>query len=192
MRFVMYGAGAIGGVVGAQLHRHGHEVVFIARGAHYRAIRESGLRFASPEVTVTLPVDVVDAPDQIDFRADDVVVLAMKSQDTEGALDRVGRGRSVVDRGGLHAERRRQRAGCAPVLRVGVRGVRGVPRAAPRAGIGGGLRAGHHRDVRHRAVPERCGRDRGRRSRRHSTRRPASRSPAPTSCDGSTASSSTT
>ena len=29
--------------------RHGHEVVFIARGAHYEAIRESGLRFASPE-----------------------------------------------------------------------------------------------------------------------------------------------
>jgi 2-dehydropantoate 2-reductase len=86
MRFVMYGAGAIGGVVGAQLHRHGHEVVFIARGAHYDAIRESGLRFASPEVTDTLQVDVVDAPDRIDFQAGDVVVLAMKSQDTEGAL----------------------------------------------------------------------------------------------------------
>jgi 2-dehydropantoate 2-reductase len=86
MRFVMYGAGAIGGVVGAQLHRHGHEVVFIARGAHYDAIRKSGLRFASPEVTDTLQVDVVDAPDRIDFQAGDVVVLAMKSQDTEGAL----------------------------------------------------------------------------------------------------------
>jgi 2-dehydropantoate 2-reductase len=86
MRFVMYGAGAIGGVVGAQLHRHGHEVVFIARGAHYDAIRESGLRFASPEVTDTLQVDVVDAPDRIHFQAGDVVVLAMKSQDTEGAL----------------------------------------------------------------------------------------------------------
>ena len=86
MRFVMYGAGAIGGVVGAQLHRHGHEVVFIAAVRTTTRIRESGLRFASPEVTVTLPVDVVDAPDQIDFRADDVVVLAMKSQDTEGAL----------------------------------------------------------------------------------------------------------
>src|SRR4051794_16069091 len=86
MRFVMYGAGAIGGVVGAQLHRHGHEVVFVARGAHYHAMRDSGLRFASPEVTVTLPVEVVDAPDRIDFRADDVVVLAMKSQDTGDAL----------------------------------------------------------------------------------------------------------
>jgi 2-dehydropantoate 2-reductase len=86
MRFVMYGAGAVGGVVGAQLHSHGHEVVFVARGAHYEAMRASGLRFASPEGTATLPVEVVDGPDKIEFRADDVVVLAVKSQDTEGAV----------------------------------------------------------------------------------------------------------
>jgi 2-dehydropantoate 2-reductase len=86
VRFVMYGAGAIGGVVGARLHQFGHEVVFVARGAHYEAIRASGLRVKSPEGLVALPVDVVDAPDKIDFRAGDVVVLAMKSQDTEGAL----------------------------------------------------------------------------------------------------------
>lgn len=82
----MYGVGAIGGVVGARLHQHGHEVVFVARGAHYEAIRASGLRVKSPEGLVALPVDIVDAPDKVDFRAGDVVVLAMKSQDTEGAL----------------------------------------------------------------------------------------------------------
>ena len=86
MRFVMYGAGAIGGVVGARLHQYGHEVIFIARGAHYEAIRASGLRVKSPDGLVALPVAVVDAPDKVDFCAGDVVVLAVKSQDTEGAL----------------------------------------------------------------------------------------------------------
>jgi 2-dehydropantoate 2-reductase len=86
MRFVMYGAGAVGGVVGAQLHTHGHEVVFVARGAHYEAMRATGLRFASPAGTATLAVDVVDGPDKIEFRTGDVVVLAMKSQDTESAV----------------------------------------------------------------------------------------------------------
>jgi 2-dehydropantoate 2-reductase len=82
----MYGAGAVGGVVGAQLYEHGHPVVFIARGAHYRAMRESGLTLRWPEGVATLPVDVVEVPDQIDFGPDDVVVLGMKSQDTNDAL----------------------------------------------------------------------------------------------------------
>ena len=44
MRFVVYGAGAIGGVVGARMFQNGHDVVLIARGAHYEAIRDKGLR----------------------------------------------------------------------------------------------------------------------------------------------------
>ncbi|MGH8979077.1 MAG: 2-dehydropantoate 2-reductase N-terminal domain-containing protein, partial [Acidimicrobiia bacterium] len=40
----MYGAGAVGGVVGAQLCRAGHDVVLIARGAHHDAIAAHGLR----------------------------------------------------------------------------------------------------------------------------------------------------
>ena len=39
MRFVIFGAGAIGGVVGARLHQGGLEVALIARGAHLEAIR---------------------------------------------------------------------------------------------------------------------------------------------------------
>ena len=48
MRFVVYGAGAIGGVVGGRLHTAGHEVVLIARGAQLEAIRERGLRLDDP------------------------------------------------------------------------------------------------------------------------------------------------
>ncbi len=93
MRFVVYGAGAIGGVVGGRLAQHGHEVVLIARGEHHDAIRDRGLRLVSPDPaadrgtdTVTLTIPVVSHPAGIDFRDDDVVLLAMKSQHTGKAL----------------------------------------------------------------------------------------------------------
>jgi ketopantoate reductase len=40
VRFIIYGAGAIGATLGARLHQGGHEVVLIARGAHGDALRE--------------------------------------------------------------------------------------------------------------------------------------------------------
>jgi 2-dehydropantoate 2-reductase len=86
MRFVVYGAGAIGGVIGGRLFEHGHDVVLIARGAHYEAIARDGLRVVDPDREATLPVPVVDHPDRLTFSGDDVVVLAMKTQDTASAL----------------------------------------------------------------------------------------------------------
>ena len=44
MRIGVFGAGAVGGYVGARLAAAGEDVTFIARGAHLDAIRESGLR----------------------------------------------------------------------------------------------------------------------------------------------------
>jgi len=89
MRFVVYGAGAIGGVVGARLAQHGFEVVLIARGAHFEAIRSTGLRLETPDETATLRLPVVDTPRQIDWTPRDVVLLAVKSQDTVGALEQL-------------------------------------------------------------------------------------------------------
>ncbi len=40
MRFVVYGAGAVGGVVGARLALAGADVALVARGEHLAAIRE--------------------------------------------------------------------------------------------------------------------------------------------------------
>ena len=88
MRFVVFGAGAIGGVVGGRLAQQGHDVVLIARGAHYEAIAADGLRVVAPDGdTATLAVPVVSTPAAVDFRDDDVVLLAVKSQHTRGALD---------------------------------------------------------------------------------------------------------
>jgi 2-dehydropantoate 2-reductase len=86
VRFVVYGAGAVGGVVGARLHQHGHDVVLIARGEHLRAIRRSGLRIRSPQDDLSLPIPAVEQPAEIEFEAGDVVLLAVKSQDTGAAL----------------------------------------------------------------------------------------------------------
>ena len=85
MRIVIYGAGAIGGVLGARLFEHGQDVVLIARGAHYEALRDHGLRIETPVDHAVFAVPVVDSPASLAWRDDDIVVLAMKTQDTVGA-----------------------------------------------------------------------------------------------------------
>jgi 2-dehydropantoate 2-reductase len=87
MRYIIIGAGAIGGAIGGRLFEGGHEVVLVARGAHYTALRENGLRLATPEGVRTLPVPVVDRPESVDLGVEDVLVLAVKSQDSAAALD---------------------------------------------------------------------------------------------------------
>jgi 2-dehydropantoate 2-reductase len=94
MRFVIVGAGAVGGVVGARLHQAGHDVALIARGAHLEAIERSGLTLETPAERTVLRIPVAGDPAQLGVGAsgsDDVVLLATKSQDTAGALDALQR-----------------------------------------------------------------------------------------------------
>lgn len=87
MRFIIYGAGGIGGTIGARLFQQGEEVVLIARGAHLEAIANNGLRFVTPREHVNLRIPTVGHPSEIDFGHDDVVFLCMKSQHSLAALD---------------------------------------------------------------------------------------------------------
>jgi 2-dehydropantoate 2-reductase len=89
MRYIVYGAGAIGGVIGGRLAQHGRDVVLIARGEHLAAIQRDGLVLESPNERVTLPVPAVASPAQVDWREGDAVILAMKTQDTEAALNQL-------------------------------------------------------------------------------------------------------
>ena len=89
MRVVVYGAGAVGGVVGGMLHRAGHEVVLIARGDHHDAIAADGLTLEMPEGTEQLAIAVTDDPAGADLDRPSVVLLGMKSQHTEPALQRL-------------------------------------------------------------------------------------------------------
>jgi 2-dehydropantoate 2-reductase len=87
MRFLIYGAGAIGGTIGARLHQHGHDVVLIARGPHLAALQSDGLRFETPLESVTLHIPAVGRPSEIDWRPNDVVILTTKTQQTPAALN---------------------------------------------------------------------------------------------------------
>jgi 2-dehydropantoate 2-reductase len=87
MRIVVFGVGAVGGVIAGRLFEHGHDVVGIARGAHYDAIRAVGMRLVDPDRTATIALPVVDDPAAIDWRPDDVVLITTKTQDSTGAFD---------------------------------------------------------------------------------------------------------
>jgi len=86
VRFVVYGAGAIGGTIGGRLYQAGHEVVLICRGAHLDAIRGGGLLLRAPEGDFRLPIATAGHPREVAWRAGDVAILTMKTQDTEAAL----------------------------------------------------------------------------------------------------------
>ena len=86
-RYVIIGAGAVGGTIGARLFESGHDVVLVARGAHYRALRERGLRFLTPDADRTLPIPVIDGPEALTPGPDDALILATKTQDSAAALD---------------------------------------------------------------------------------------------------------
>ncbi len=87
MRYIIIGAGAIGGAIGGRLARSGHEVVLVARGAHLAALREHGLRLVTVAGTESISVPTVASPAELgELRPDDLLILAVKSQDTAAAL----------------------------------------------------------------------------------------------------------
>ncbi|MFI7491352.1 ketopantoate reductase family protein [Micromonospora echinaurantiaca] len=86
MRYVIIGAGAVGGTIGVRLAEAGHHVTLVARGAHLDAIRQRGLTLRQPEREQTARLPAVDRPGDRPLPADTVLVLTVKSQDTAGAL----------------------------------------------------------------------------------------------------------
>jgi len=88
MRYIVCGAGAVGGVVGARLFERGAEVLLIARGDHLSTIRSDGLTIQSPPGSATLRIPAVGHPAEIAFRSsEDLVILATKTQDSTRTLD---------------------------------------------------------------------------------------------------------
>jgi 2-dehydropantoate 2-reductase len=87
MRYVVIGAGAIGGTIGARLHEAGRDVTLVARGEHLAALREHGLRLDEPGGSRTFRLPAVGHVREVGWRADDVALLCTKTQDTEDALD---------------------------------------------------------------------------------------------------------
>lgn len=102
-RYVVLGAGAIGATLGGLLARAGCQVVLVARGEHARVLAERGLTLRTPDGTHVLRLPVVPDAARLELQAEDVLLLAVKSQATQGLLDTVGP--LPVAGGGTAAER---------------------------------------------------------------------------------------
>lgn len=86
LRYVIIGAGAIGGGIGGLLAAHGVPTVLVARGAHLARMQERGLRLLLPDGERTVPVLAAAGPEDVELSADDVLVLATKTHQAEAAL----------------------------------------------------------------------------------------------------------
>jgi 2-dehydropantoate 2-reductase len=89
MKFAVLGSGAVGGYYGARLAHAGHDVTFIARGAHLAAIRERGLEIRSPALG-GFTVRARAEEDTARVGPVDVVIVATKAYDNATALPLVG------------------------------------------------------------------------------------------------------
>ena len=86
MKIAAMAAGAVGGYFGARLAAAGHDVFFIARGAHLEAIKKNGLTIQSVHGDLHLPkVNVTDKPAEVG--PVDIVLFAVKLWDTEKAAE---------------------------------------------------------------------------------------------------------
>lgn len=99
MKIAIMGSGGIGGYYGAELARAGHDVTFIARGAHLKAMRETGLKIKSVHGSFSIePVKATDAP--AEGGPVDLVLFCVKTPDTEAAAQSinpiVGSGTAVL------------------------------------------------------------------------------------------------
>jgi 2-dehydropantoate 2-reductase len=86
MRIAAMAAGAVGGYFGGRMAAAGHDVTFIARGAHRDAIARNGLRIESVHGDLHLPKpNVTDDPTKVG--PVDIVLFAVKLWDTETAAN---------------------------------------------------------------------------------------------------------
>ncbi len=86
MRIAAMAAGAVGGYFAARLAAAGHDVFFIARGAHRDAILKNGLTVESVLGDLHLPKpNVTDDPAKVG--PVDIVLFAVKLWDTEKAAE---------------------------------------------------------------------------------------------------------
>lgn len=83
MKFAVFGAGGVGGYLGARLADVGHEVHLIARGDHLAALQSSGLRVES--IAGGTSVDPAATDDPAAVGPCDYVLLCVKSYDTREA-----------------------------------------------------------------------------------------------------------
>ncbi len=166
--YVLYGAGAVGGVIGGRLSLAGHDVTLVARGEHLARIQADGLVLDTAEGRHVVRTQATDTAAEVAWTPDTVVLLVVKSHQTAAALADLVRHAPADTPVVCVAERRGERAGDPAPVRAHLRDHRDAAVPAPRArrrraGLPPG--AGH---PRRRALP-----DRHRRGDRAGVQRPA-------------------
>jgi len=142
MRFLVLGAGAVGGYFGGRMQQAGADVSFLVRPARYDRLKESGLVIRSKKGDATLKVAAVRTGE---VRPDyDLVLLTCKAYDLDDAMEAiapaVGASTSIVPilNGMRHLDSLQARFGAAAVLG-------GVARISATLGAGGEIV--HHNPV---------------------------------------------
>jgi 2-dehydropantoate 2-reductase len=85
MKIAIYGAGAIGGYLGALLADAGAQVTLIARGPHLAAIREKGLALEMDGRTTVRRIEATD--DAAEAGRQDHVIVALKAHSVPAVVD---------------------------------------------------------------------------------------------------------
>ncbi len=91
MRIIVYGAGAIGSIIGGYLHECGQETVLVCSQWHAEAISRNGLKISGVQGNHQINVPAIADIAQIDLRNDDMMFLTMKTYDTEAAIGKLGK-----------------------------------------------------------------------------------------------------
>lgn len=88
MKIAVMGSGGVGGYYGCLLARQGHDVTFIARGSHLKAIQENGLQVKSIHGDFhILPAKATDNPTEIG--PVDLVLFCTKTYATDEAAEQI-------------------------------------------------------------------------------------------------------
>ena len=87
MKICIFGAGAIGGYMGAKLAQAGVDVSLVARGPHLAAMREEGLTLIEESGTTNVAVTVSDNP--ADLGPQDYVIVTLKAHSVPAVVGKM-------------------------------------------------------------------------------------------------------
>jgi len=88
MKIVVVGTGGTGGYYGGLLSTQGHDVTFVARGAHLAAIQKNGLQVKSVHGDFAVsPASATDDPSR--FPNPDLILFCTKTYSTEEAVQKI-------------------------------------------------------------------------------------------------------
>ncbi len=87
MKICIFGAGAIGGYMGAKLAQVGADVSLVARGPHLAAMQANGLTLIEEGETSTQKVTVSDTP--ADLGPQDYIIVTLKAHSVPPVVDKM-------------------------------------------------------------------------------------------------------